>query len=111
MTGLLRGNPGVMGVDWRGGGHALAVALVSYESSQFYLHGPNSWGLDFVDGWGSDPDRPGWYKLSEKQVVSGTFDNEAFGAYVICAETADTTVDPAPVHRLSESREMEACAV
>ena len=108
VTGVLKGNPGVMGVDWQGGGHALAVALLSYESGIYYLHGPNSWGLDFVDGWGSDPERPGWYKLAEKQVTAAFVPpnprEDPFGAYVICAETADTTVDPAPVRQ-------EVCAV
>lgn len=95
VTGLLRGCPGVIGVNWQGGGHALAVALISYENGVYYVHGPNSWGPDFKSGWGSDPDRPGWYKLSEA-LVTAAFSGESFGAYVISAEMADATVDPAP---------------
>ncbi len=109
VSGLLSGYPGVMGVDWQGGGHALACGLVSCQGGQYYVHGPNSWGLEFCDGWGSDPDRPGWYMLSEKQVDTA-FSDDAFGAYVICAETADTAVDPAPVHQLAARAELVATA-
>ena len=97
VSGILSGYPGVLGVNWQGGGHALACALVTCEGGVFFLHGPNSWGLDFKSGWGSDPDRPGWWKLSEKQVADA-FTGYAYGGYVICHELTDPSLIPAPSH-------------
>ncbi len=91
VSALLEGHPGVMGVDWQGGGHALCVLLVTCDEDGYYLHGPNSWGLEFDSGWGSDPDRPGWYKLSERQCAA----LDQFGAYALSAETFSKS-DPEP---------------
>jgi hypothetical protein len=102
VSGLLSGYPGVLGVDWQGGGHALACGLVTSENGTFFLHGPNSWGLEFDSGWGSDPDRPGWWKLSEKQVADA-FTGYAYGGYVICHELTDPSLDPSPAPTLQES--------
>jgi hypothetical protein len=93
VSALIDGHPGVMGVNWQDGGHALCVLLVTEENGTYYLHGPNSWGLEFDSGWGSDPDRPGWYKLSERQCTALS----QFGAYALCGETESAKDLPAPV--------------
>jgi hypothetical protein len=78
------GHPGVMGVDWQGGGHALCVLSVESARGELYLCGPNSWGESWQSGWGTyGPARPGWYRLSERQCA----EVNTYGAYALCGET------------------------
>ena len=91
--------PGDIGVSWQGRGHALTCLEVgSDDGKTLYLAGPNSWGTQFSSGWGSYPGRPGWYKLTERQ-LGGTFGG--FGAYALVHATLDggtpvNPVDPGP---------------
>ena len=85
-SGVLNDHPGILGVDWQGGGHCIGMTIVGVNAKGgLWMSTPGTWGADFTSGWGSDPDRPGYYKLTENQ-CGAAFGN-GYGAYVICGVT------------------------
>ena len=64
--------------------------------SEMLFAGPNSWGADWNDGWGSYPGRAGWWLLSaDSRAMQTTFSPGGFGSYVLCG-AKDLSLDPAP---------------
>jgi len=92
-SSILNKHPGVLGVNWRGGGHAVCCAEVGAEGNELYLAGPNSWGASFTSGWGSYPGRPGWWKLGESALRSAW---NGYGYYALCGARNDAVPAPAP---------------
>ena len=90
--------PCTVGVSWQGGGHALSCLEVgSDDGATLFFAGPNSWSTDFDSGWGSYPGRPGWWKLTHRQ-MQATFSSGGFGAYCLfAAKDAVAPTPPAPV--------------
>ena len=81
---LIDGWPCVIGVDWQGGGHALcALELGGNSQTGYWLSGPNSWGKNWNDGYGSRSDRPGWFQLREDQCAA----IQSYGAIACCGTT------------------------
>ena len=92
-TGILSGHPATVGVNWQGGGHAICAAQVLIEDGKVYLAGPNSWGSSFSSGWGAfGPAKPGWWKLSENQLMSGF---QTFGAWCLTGQVVSPS-EPEP---------------
>ncbi len=84
-----------VGVSWQGGGHALTCLEVgSDDGSSLWFAGPNSWSTLFSSGWGSYAGRPGWWRLTERQMADA-FDPNGFGSY--CLVAAKDAVAPGPV--------------
>jgi len=92
-SSIINNHPGVVGVNWRGGGHAVCCAEVGSEGEQLYLAGPNSWGMGFSSGWGSYPGRPGWWKLGERELRAAW---NTYGYYALCGARNDAAPAPRP---------------
>ena len=88
VSGIIQGQPVVLGTDAFGGGHCVWACAFGFDNGSWWAKGPNSWGLSYTNC-----NEPGYWKYSERHLTG--LDN--YGVYVIQAESVpDADVPPEP---------------